>query len=352
MRYDLNQAIIRDLYLHHVGNKAQGDDLILTKHSIEVTPELESALLVYFTKPFKTDTFHQFVHPNDLHLNTVYTNVRKMLNTTGMDAHTKESISIAQHLYSQGIHPNIKSGDLYVAILDNVEIEGMMTSAIGIFKTETKKSFIHSVTLSDGVGMNVEAMEGASIDKLDKGAIIFDVDGEDGYNVICVDSSGKDSVYWMDDFLQLEEMKEEAFFTRDAIKMLASFSEENTDNSRDHIIGIKKLIQICERSSTFDIDEFAAEAFEIHEEDAAGFLSFKDTWETSRIGRKLEDNFSISEPTVASIKKKLQSTIKLDTNIDIKLKFDLLDNGRKNIENGYDDKKGMNYYKVYYNEEL
>lgn len=50
-------------------------------------------------------------------------------------------------------------------------------------------------------------------------------------------------------------------------------------------------------------------------------------------------------------KKKIKNIIKLDTNLELKVLLNKED-GTKNIEKGYDEEKGMSYYKIYFNEEI
>jgi hypothetical protein len=67
----------------------------------------------------------------------------------------------------------------------------------------------------------------------------------------------------------------------------------------------------------------------------------------------LEDvnGFEISEPALKSAKRKIKNIIKLDTNIQIKLDFNNPETSAYFIEKGYDEVKGMHFYKVFFNEE-
>jgi hypothetical protein len=63
-------------------------------------------------------------------------------------------------------------------------------------------------------------------------------------------------------------------------------------------------------------------------------------------------SFSISNPAVKSIKRKIKNLIKLDTDIEIKVKAPSAEASETSyIERGYDELKGMHYYKVFFNEE-
>ena len=49
-----------------------------------------------------------------------------------------ESAKILNHLYEQSDHPNIKTGELYVAFFRDIQSEDEMLNGIGIFKTEKR----------------------------------------------------------------------------------------------------------------------------------------------------------------------------------------------------------------------
>jgi hypothetical protein len=64
----------------------------------------------------------------------------------------------------------------------------------------------------------------------------------------------------------------------------------------------------------------------------------------------VQETFDISNGAVKSMKRKMRSNIKLDTGVDIQVKPGLEDAAR-HIERGFDDEKGMHFYKVYFNNE-
>ena len=69
-------------------------------------------------------------------------------------------------------------------------------------------------------------------------------------------------------------------------------------------------------------------------------------------GLQAAEAFAISSPAVKSIKRKFKNLIKLDTDIEIKVKAATPDSGEAAfIERGYDETKGMHFYKVFFNEE-
>lgn len=346
---DFSQAMIARLAVHRVGNKSQDEDVIISQKLADVTPELEGALMQYFIKPFKADAFYKFTHPTGVEMNEVYTYAKSIFLDQG--ATYIQSVNVLKHLYHQSVHPNIKGGELYVVLLKNCELDGEAMDAVGIFKSENKDVFLHFRQENDG--LEIDPLEGINIKKLDKGAIIFNTEAEDGFRVMTIDASGKDTVYWMDDFLQVVEDSDENFFTRDALSLCNNFAKDvlaAEHGKRDEVLFMKQAVEYFSKTERFNTEVFADDIIQ-EPGYVQAFNDYVETFET-RIGRKVENDFFISEPALKSMKKKFKDTIKLDTNIHIKLNFDNLESGGRFIEKGFDPEMKMSFYKVYFNEEL
>ena len=52
------------------------------------------------------------------------------------------SRQIAKHLYDISSHPKIKGGELYVTYFSNMVLDGDTVDAVGIFKSETKETYL------------------------------------------------------------------------------------------------------------------------------------------------------------------------------------------------------------------
>ena len=124
----------------------------------------------------------------------------------------QQSVEIAQHLFEQSNNPNIKSGELYVVHFKNCNIEEGVCNAIGIFKSETKDTFLKIV-----MNQNIYQLVGESginIKKLDKACIVFNVNREQGYKACILDkTNAKEAIYWTNDFLGLEPSDDSYFQT-------------------------------------------------------------------------------------------------------------------------------------------
>src|SRR5690606_29238732 len=118
------------------------------------------------------------------------------------------SVSIASRLYEVSMVPSIKAGDLFVAYISNVFIAGTMTDAIGIFKSESKDSYLKLNTSTPT--FRLKADQGVNVKKLDKGCLILNVEQDSGYKILTVDARNRiEAQFWMDQFLQLKPWEDD-----------------------------------------------------------------------------------------------------------------------------------------------
>ena len=72
----------------------------------------------------------------------------------------------------------------------------------------------------------LESERGTNISKLDKGALIFNTEQENGFRVVTVDLKSSDAKYWRDDFLMLTQIQDNAFHTKNYMAMCKQFAKE------------------------------------------------------------------------------------------------------------------------------
>jgi hypothetical protein len=345
------EASLAELSVHRIGNKSQDEFYVLSEQSIALKENLLRNLLQqYFLSPFeKTNEVHRFFHPNtDLNLNEVYHFAAEIFEN-GEKFHNN-SKELAKYLYDVSGHPKIKAGELYVAFFENVQIEGELFDAIGIFKSETKETYLKVYPENDGFGLSYE--EGAiNINKLDKGCLIFNTDKEEGFRVAVIDQTNKsaEAVYWKDEFLKLKIRNDAFHQTNNVLGVYKNFVTEQLDqdfeiSKADKIDLLNKSMKYFKEKESFDLDEFSNEVIG-NEEGIASFLSYKKNFE-EEFDAAIPDSFDISGAAVKKQARVYKSVIKLDKNFHIYIHGD-----KDLIEKGFDDDKSMNYYKVYFKEE-
>ncbi|MBG6234821.1 hypothetical protein IWX76_001389 [Pedobacter sp. CAN_A7] len=346
------EASLAELSIHRIGNKSADEFYVLSDESLVLADEqLKELLLQYFLSPYlKVNEIYRFFHPNDdLNLNEVY-HFAEAIFEKGGNFH-ENSQQLAKYLYEVSSHPKIKSGELYVAYVENVQIEGETHDAIGIFKSENKETYLKVYPENAGFGVSYE-QDAINISKLDKGCLIINCEKEEGYKVAVIDQTNRsaEAVYWKDEFLKLKIRNDNYNQTNNVLGVYKEFVTQKLDedfeiSKADKIDLLNKSMKYFKDKETFDIDEFSNEVI-ANEEGIASFKNFKKSYE-EEYDTSIADNFDISEAAVKKQAKAFKSIIKLDKN------FHIYIHGNKElIEKGFDDDRSMNYYKVFFKEEL
>ncbi|MEJ6978852.1 nucleoid-associated protein [Pedobacter sp. P351] len=344
------EASLAQLSIHRVGNKIQDEFYVLSDNSLQIEDEFLSDLLMqYYLKPFeKVNEVYRFMHSSDMNLNELFHFSTEVFKEKGRFHEVSQQIT--KYLYDITNHPKIKSGEIYVAYFNNVQIEGELLDAIGIFKSETKETYLKVYPEDSGFNMGYE-QDGINIQKLDKGCLIFNSEKEDGYKVLVVDQTNRagEAVYWKDDFLQLKIRNDSFNQTNNALSVYKSFVTNKLEddfemNKADKIDLLNRSMKYFKEKESFEIDEFSNEVIG-NPVAIESFKNFKQNYE-KEFDTEIADSFDISSPAVKKQAKVFKSVLKLDKN------FHIYIHGNKElIEKGFDDNKSMNYYKVYFKEE-
>ena len=344
------EASLSRLSIHKLGNKLLDENLNLSEHPINMEDEiLDSLLMNYFLKPFeKTNERYRFSHPSeDLNLNEVFHFAESIFND--QNEFHKNTQQIAKHLFDISNHPKIKSGELYVCYFTNLQIEGELLDAIGIFKSESKEPYLKIIQKVKEFEIGYE-QDAINIKKLDKGCLIFNTEKEEGYKVAIVDQTNStEAAYWIDDFLKLKIRNDNYTQTNTVLKVYKDFvtnkiDEEFEISKTEKIDLLNKSINYFKEKDHFDLDEFSNEVL-ANDKGIESFKNFKKNYE-NEYDTEIGDSFSISDSAVKKQVRAYKSVLKLDKN------FHIYIHGNKElIEKGYDENMKMNYYKVYFREE-
>lgn len=346
-----SEASLAELSIHRIGNKSEDEFYVLSEQSLVIEDEqLKNLLLQYFLGPYaKVNEIYRFFHPNeDLNLNEVY-HFAESIFEKGESFHDN-SQQLAKYLYEISNHPKIKSGELYVAYFENVQIEGELHDAIGIFKSETKETYLKVYPENSGFNLSYE-QEAINISKLDKGCLILNTEKDLGYKIAVIDQTNRsaEAVYWKDEFLKLKVRNDNYNQTNNVLGVYKSFVTQKLDedfeiSKADKIDLLNRSIKYFKEKDSFDMDEFSNEVI-ANEQGIASFKDYKRSYE-EEFDTAIPDSFDISDAAVKKQARDYKSVLKLDKN------FHIYIHGNKElIEKGFDDDKSMNYYKVYFREE-
>ncbi len=338
------------LAIHRVGSKHNEEGVFISEEPTELTEELKEILNDYFLKPFvKATEKFQFVHEVEVEYNILKDISEKVFQNE--ELFFEESEKIVKHLFDQSNHPHIKAGDLFVAYFDEMYLDGELLNAIGIFKSERKDSFLQ-LSKSE-TQLQLLSEEGISVKKLDKGCLILN-SSEKGLVVLTVDNNNYDANYWKKDFLSIDYIKDENYETKAYMDLCKSFAKDvigNNETKKEEIDFITQSVKFFEENEHVETEKFNDSLFDGVEEMKEDFVDYKKAYE-SEYEVQISDSFDISQPVLQREKKTIANTIKLDTNIQLKMNFTDADSIHKFVEQGYDSEKGMHFYKVFYNKEV
>ncbi len=341
---------IESISLHRVGNKNKSESLFLSAEPFNLNDETTGLLKEYFFKPFreKEENYFHLANEVDVEFNEVYKYVSEIFDDSSKTH--QNSKKLATHLYEQSNHPHIKSGEVYVTYLSGVLLDNKKVDAVGIFKSELKHDFLQLE--EQGENLDIVVQQGININKLDKGCLIFNVQKEEGYKVLSVDNNRYDTKYWLENFLEVNALADENFYTKNYLKFCQNFAKDvvlPAEDKQQEVLFMNRAVNHFAKNDAFEESSFLNEVME-NPELIPEFKHYK-----VEKGPKysIEDvsNFDIANKAVSDARKKIKNVINLDTNIQIKLDFINPESAEKFVEKGWDEERQMYYYLVYFNKE-
>ena len=324
-----------------VGNKANGEGVTFASEISDMT-ESSEFIKTLINNVFRFDDVRHFDFVDSLSLNPVYTFVSKIFEDNS--CFVKQCNNLARYLYDQSIHPNIKNGEFYIVLLRNSLVDGITADAILMLKSEKKDAFL--MTTFEKGKISAKPSIGLSPKQIDKGCIIFNINKEEGYNVVVVDNtnSGKDAHYWTDSFLHIVPYQDDFHKTKQVDNFCSGFVRLIKKKMPEQDIELAKALGsiagILQNSNTVSLQQ--VESCMSFTDDVSNYLAeYKKTYEKDKgtlptsfqvdVGRK--NNMSITRTQILKIGKDFEIRI-LNPSLD--------------IEKGYDSNKRKSYYKIYY----
>lgn len=337
---------IESLAVHAAGNKSKDEPLLISPSlSPQVADEeLMRTLTAYFLDAFKSEEYYNLHHETDLTCNEVWNFAGRIFDDP--DALYQHSVSLARHLYESGTHPQIKGGEFYVVYFSDCRFGGESVDALGLFKSETRDTFLDVEQHDEGIRLS--RREGIDIKRLDKGAVIFNVEREAGFAACIVDNTNRSEArYWIDDFLRVRPRQDNYHNTHNTLAMCKKYvtkhlAKEFDVSKADQAEMLNETMNYFREQESFSIDDFSEKVIR-QPEVVESFTRFRQEYEQERDIR-IEDEFGISDSAVKKQARSYKSVIKLDRN------FHIYVHGNRSLLEQGQDEKGK-FYKVYYEEE-
>lgn len=343
---DFSRAQLTHFVIHFAGNKGLGEELTLSENVIEFKDDfVKETLLRYFLQPFKTDVYHQFNGKTDISLASVANAVEDVFKSR--NEFVNHSKQIAKHLYNQSNHPKINGGEFYVCYFKDAVIDGELCDAVGLFKTENKETFLKVYQHIDS--FDVDCDNGININKLDKGCLIFNTDKKNNYKLSIIDTNNKIAecaLYWEEDFLNATIKPNGYYFTKNFMDASRGFCEEiltETNNvaKPDQMMMLNKSTSYFKGKEKVNVNDFEKDVL-VEPDLITAFKDYRNDF-NKRLDLTAVEEFDVSQTAVKKNNKYMKSVVKLDKN------FHLYIHSRHDyVERGYDDEKGLKYYKLFY----
>jgi hypothetical protein len=305
-------------------------------------------ILTTMLKPFeKTQEFFYFHHEEDVTNHPVF----QVCNTIFQNPDTlvEQAAQLAQMLYHHSENPKIQGGEFFVAHFEDLQLEGEPTSAIGLWKVQSKESYLKTERTAESFAISV--LEGIPTGKMQVAALIFNMDETEGYRICALDAVTKkeERSFWKDEFLRLRPIEDNYFNTRHYISLASEFITQKAPfkfgfDRTETIDLLNRSGDYFKDNDTFEVDDFAKNIFP-EEERQEAFHEFRDQY-AKAYAVPLEEKFDISDQAVKKEFKVFKSILKLDKN------FHIYVHGRRDlIERGFDEDKGKKFYKVFFENE-
>jgi len=343
------KAQLRSLALAKVGNPLREEALQTSRALCHFEAEDAELLTHCFLKSFKSLDLHQLHHHTALESNELFGYAKAIFDDNA--ALLEKGALIAKHLYAKSHHPNIKSGDLCIGLLNGLAIGGTEdVQAISIIKSESKVPFLQ-ISERDG-DLVLSTEHGIYPDKIDKGCLIVNHSGEDGFWVYLFDKSGGNTHFWNRDFVGARPVKSDDYLTKRYSELCVSFAEKGLPEElgqEERVEVAKSAISYLNETEEFDEEEFKAKAFHDAPEMVEKFDEHKAAFEEDS-GQTLEPKFTVSKPEAKKAKRRMKSKLKLDVGVELTFSSNFLHDDL--IERGEDEEKGMSYLKIYYYREV
>lgn len=338
---------LKTVCLHHIGSHNLDEGIILSNDVLKIDADSTRNLMTYCFSSFKEDNTYNFYNDLGLSYNEAYGCIKAVFENP--QNILEQSKYMAKFLYDTSNHPNIKSGDFIMAYFTDCEIGGVMTDAVGLFKSENTESFLNVVC--DANDASITSMHGLGLKHVDKAALVFNVNQEDGYTLAVIDNTnGKNEAkYWIDGFLHVRLCTDDYLHTQTMMSAVKSyFSKQMSDGNEmtkaEQAVLIDKSVKYFRENEKFDVVDFEDKVIGDNMMKYS-FDSYVDEYVASQ-NLDVNKNFNISAPAVRKQTRNIKSVIKLDKNFHI-----YIHGGENMIKRGIDEESGLSYYQLFFKEE-
>ena len=331
---EVSDSILAQYVVHSIG-----DALVLAEDAYS-RPEvlLEAAFTQLAFNKLDFDQQYKFFHETNLGLNELYTYIKAIFDNE--TSFFKQSKHIATHLQSASGHPNIKNGELFIGLFENVIWHNEAKKAIAIVKIDEKEIFLDVKNEQNKV--IVQGIDGINVKKVNNMAVIVDMGADESPVIFIKTKKKEDVVYWQERFLKIKVADEHYHKTNLALTECKKYilKEENFTNT-EKLGLLNKTLEYFKNEEEFQVNDYIETVFENTEPPQKDpIINNVKPYETI-----------ISESAIAKAEKSYKRKIKLDDIIEIQVNVQHIEQVDELIEVGYDEATNRKFYKIYFQEE-
>lgn len=344
-----SNTVIEQICCHHIGNKGNQEALQLSESFLDVSDTVVYDLLMkYFLSPFSKPEFYAFTSDDGAFLeNPIYQMAAEIFDDP--DTFQQNSGNIAKLLYDFSIHPQIPAGDLFVVYFSGMGVDDDFYDGIGLFKTESKQTFLK--VNQNSAGISVLHEEGFNPEKPEKGCLILNHSREKGFRVCVIEKTDKaagEVPYWKDNFLKLVPFKDEYNNTKEFMSIARDFvatkiTEDFKIDKAGQMDLLNRSMGYFKSNDNFSRESFVNDVFQ-QPEVIESFANFESVYKQEK-NIELPNEFEISDQAVKKQARIFKSVLKLDRN------FHIYIHGNSSLIEKGAEEDGRKYYKIYFNEE-
>lgn len=332
---EVSDSILAQYVVHSIG------DALVLAEEVYTRPEvlLEAAFTQLAFNKLDFEQQYEFFHETDLGLNEVYTYVRAILDNEMQ--FLEQSKHIATHLQSASGHPNIKNGELFIGLFENVIWHNEAKKAIAIVKIDEKEIFLDVKNEHNKVV--VQGVDGINVKKVNNMAVIVDMGADQPPAIFIKTKKKEDVVYWQERFLKIKVADEHYHKTNLALTECKKYilKEENFTNT-EKLGLLNKTLEYFKNEDEFQVNDYIETVFENTEPPQKDLI----------INSVKPYETIISESAIAKAEKSYKRKIKLDDHIEIQVNVQNIEQVEELIEVGYDETTNRKFYKIYFQEEV
>lgn len=333
---EVNESKLAHYSIHYLSEAT----LLLGEEAF-TQPELmlEAAFTQLAFSKIELEQQYEFFHETDIALNEVFAYSKKIFEQDS--SFLEQSQNMAKHLHSVSQHPNIKSGELFIGLFENCFLLNEVKKVIAIVKIDEKEMFLD--VKNDNNKMIIHGVDGINVKKINNMAIIVDVGQEQPPAVFIKTKRKEDIVYWQERFLKIKAADEHYHKTDLALNECKKYILKGENYSNTEKLGfLNKTLDYFRNEEEFQVDHYIETVFE--QADA--------TQKDILVNSVKPYETVISDSALEKAEKKYKRKIKLDSNIEIQVNIQHIDQIDELIEVGYDEATNRKFYKIYFQDEI